>query len=119
MYIKIEKYDGIQTKFWCKDAIHMEGRIFDGGDGMKTCNNDYECEYRARFKCDNEIKCFGFSWHEHNKLQELRMCTSSEMEPKTDGWRTSMKTAFCKFSRLIIWMNQIYNNNYSCLPFSL
>ena len=63
----------------------MEGRIFNGGDGRKACNNDYECEYRARFKCDNDTECFGFSWYENNEKLELRMCTSAEMEPKTDS----------------------------------
>ena len=46
----------------------------------------------SRKSCDGNPQCFGVSWYEKNKKQKIRICRSTKMVPKNDGWRTMMKT---------------------------
>ena len=80
----ILEYDDPNTLEWCKESIDVEGR---GG-----CMTDYDCLENARYRCDTDPNCFGVSWYPHVKSQLLKICRSREMEPKTDGWRTMMKS---------------------------
>ena len=52
---------------------------------------DKQCLDNARRHCDEDPNYFGVSWFPHKKNQDLKLCLSREMEPKTDGWRTMMK----------------------------
>ena len=78
------KYGEAQTTKWCKFNKEVVGR--------NGCTNDEQCLDNARSQCDNDPKCFGVSWFPNKKTQDLKLCLSKEMEPKTDGWRTMMKS---------------------------
>ena len=56
--------------------------------------DDKKCLDNARSQCDNDPDCYGVSWYTKKtiKEQDLKLCLSREMEPKTDGWRTMMKS---------------------------
>ena len=54
--------------------------------------NDKQCLDNARGQCDNDPNCHGVSWFPKNAQQKLKLCLSREMEPKSDGWRTMMKS---------------------------
>ena len=71
---------------WCKHNDDVEGR--------NGCMNDKQCLDNARDQCDKNPDCYGVSWYTKKtiKEQDLKLCLSREMEPKTDGWRTMMKS---------------------------
>ena len=79
------KYHDAETTLWCKDSKTIEGR--------NGCMNDADCLENARSQCDNDPKCYGVSWYQNNSKQKIRLCLSKEMKPKTDGWRTMMKSS--------------------------
>ena len=84
------KYYAAETPLWCKDSKTIEGR--------NGCMNDADCLENARSQCDNDPKCYGVSWYQNTKWHKMRLCLSEKMEPKTDGWRTMMKSSKCKNS---------------------
>ena len=49
------------------------------------------CLVIGKDKCDEDPKCFGFSWHSTSIYVGIRLCQSTEREFKNDGWRTIMK----------------------------
>ena len=81
----IAKYGNPVTTMWCKRSKDVRG-IRNG------CMTDKQCLDNARSQCDNDPNCFGVSWLPNPKTQDLKLCLSKEMEPKTDGWRTMMKS---------------------------
>ena len=68
---------------WCKDG--------KDGEGRNRCKNDKQCLDNARGQCDENPDCYGVSWYKPKIDQELKLCSSRDMERKTDGWHTMMK----------------------------
>ena len=65
-------------------------------EGRNKCDTDEECLENGRKFCDADPGCFGIGWYSNSKEswwlnQRLKMCTSTKMAYKTDGWRTFMK----------------------------
>ena len=54
--------------------------------------DDKQCLDNARGQCDKDPDCYGVSWYSNNISQKLKLCLSRDMEPKSDGWRTMMKS---------------------------
>ena len=79
-----DDYGPAYTHQWCKDA----GTI----DARNGCTSDVTCLNNARKFCDGNPQCYGVGWYEKNKIQKIRICRSTKMIPKNDGWRTMMKT---------------------------
>ena len=77
-------YDDPLTTKWCKKHKDIEGR--------NDCMDDKQCLENARRECDKNPDCFGVMWYSHLKRQPLQICLSRELEPKTDGWRTMLKS---------------------------
>ena len=78
------KYDEALTTSWCSNNKDVDGR--------NGCTTDDECLNNARGQCDNDDGCFGISWHERIPNQTLKICLSRDFQPKSDGWRTIMKS---------------------------
>ena len=76
-------YEAAIADEWCVDNEVIEGR--------NGCTSDKECLKNGRSVCDTDSNCFGISWYTHFAKQRLRICRSTVMETKTDGWRTMMK----------------------------
>ena len=76
-------YYAATTISWCADNEIISGR--------KNCKSDEACAANGRETCDKDPNCYGIAWYEVNLSEDLRMCKSNRMEPKTDGWRTMMK----------------------------
>ena len=68
---------------WCKDNKDVEGR--------NGCMNHQQCLDNARGQCDNDPDCYGIVWYPMNIEQNLKLCLSRDMEPKS-GWITMMKS---------------------------
>ena len=80
-------YERIDDENWCKDNEPIP-------DILNDCNDDYSCFENAREKCDGDFKCFGVAWYKvATGGYKLKKCLSRETEPKTDGWRTVMKSS--------------------------
>ena len=79
------KYDDALTTTWCSNHKDVGGRL--------ECNSDTECLHNARYKCDKDPGCYGVAWYQPIRNQPLKLCMSRDMAPKTDGWRTMMKSA--------------------------
>ena len=80
-------YERVDDKNWCKDNEYTP-------DILNDCNDDYSCFENAREKCDGDFKCFGVAWYKmETGGHKLKKCVSREMKPKTDGWRTIMKSS--------------------------
>ena len=77
-------YDSAKTTEWCSEGKDIGGR--------NNCSSDKECLENGRKLCDGNPGCFGIAWYEHRLAQPLKMCSSTKMSPKTDGWRTLMKS---------------------------
>ena len=75
-------YKVAETTEWCKSNTDTEER--------NECDTDKECLDIARSKCDEEPACFGVAWSPD--YPNVKVCNSDEMESKTDGWRTMMKS---------------------------
>ena len=84
MTFRVVKYDDPVTTKWCKRNKDVSGR--------NGCMTDKQCLLNARRQCDEDTNCFGVSWNSNEKNQDLKLCLSREMVPKTDGWRTMMKS---------------------------
>ena len=69
---------------WCADSKAIPG-VRNG------CASDEACLAIGRKTCDADAECFGVGWYQPKVEQDLIMCLSNKMEPKTDGWRTMMK----------------------------
>ena len=69
---------------WCKD--HEDVDVRNG------CDSDESCLKAGRPICDADPLCFGVAWHQPIPGQPLKICRSTVMAVKTDGWRTMMKT---------------------------
>ena len=76
-------YDAANAGEWCVDN--------EAKDGRNGCASDEECLKNGRNVCDTDPNCFGISWYKRYAKQKLRICRSTVMGPKTDGWRTMMK----------------------------
>ena len=68
---------------WCVDNEDIDGR--------NGCASDEECMNIGRSICDPDPNCFGIAWYPKLVTQPLKICKSTVMGPKTDGWRTMMK----------------------------
>ena len=79
------KYRDPEVTMWCKSSKEVK-------EIRNECMTDKQCLENARSQCDNDPNCFGVSWLPNPKTQDLKLCLSKEMEPKTDGWRTMMKS---------------------------
>ena len=77
-------YDDPLTTQWCKDNKDIEGR--------NNCSDDTKCLENARGQCDNNPDCFGVMWYSKWLAQKMKICLSRELETKTDGWRTMLKS---------------------------
>ena len=77
-------YDDPLTTKWCKDSKDIDGR--------NRCESDQQCLENARGQCDNSPYCFGVMWNRRVITQKLRICLSRELDPKTDGWHTMLKS---------------------------
>ena len=60
-------------------------------DIRKGCLSDDECLTNGKTICDTDPKCFGIAWYQPRMAQRLKICRSTRMKPKYDGWRTLMK----------------------------
>ena len=73
-------------------ATEVEWCVHNKDIGRRNgCASDKECLNNGRSICDTDPNCFGIAWHKKLKAQSLKICTSTAMGPKTDGWRTIMK----------------------------
>jgi len=79
------KYDEALTTTWCSNHKDVVGRL--------ECDSDEACLHNARSQCDEDPGCLGVAWYQPLKSQPFKMCLSRAMAPKTDGWRTMMKSA--------------------------
>ena len=77
-------YDDPLTKEWCRDNMDIEGR--------NNCNGATTCLENTRGQCDNDPNCFGIMWLSNRQAQKMKICLSRELETKTDGWRTMLKS---------------------------
>ena len=78
------KYGDPEVTRWCKSSKAVK-------EIRNECMTDKQCLDNAQSQCDNDPNCFGVSWLPYSKTEDLKLCLSKEMEPKTDGWRTMMK----------------------------
>ena len=75
--------------WWCADNTNIPGR--------DSCNSDEECVAIGRKLCDIDSQCFGIMWYAKDLVQNLKKCTSQELEaaPKDNNgilnWRTILK----------------------------
>ena len=53
--------------------------------------DDKQCLDNARGQCDNDPDCYGIVWYPMNIEQNLKLCLSRDMEPKS-GWITMIKS---------------------------
>ena len=83
-------YDAATEVEWCVDNKDIDGR--------NGCASDEECLNNGRGICDADPNCFGITWYKRNTYQSLKICKSTVMGPKTDGWRTMMKPGIYRIS---------------------
>ena len=76
-------YGAASAVEWCVDNENVEGR--------NGCESDEECLQNGRNICDTDPNCFGIAWYTNLVNQQLKICRSKAMGPKTDGWRTMTK----------------------------
>ena len=68
---------------WCADIETVNVR--------NDCASDDECLKNGRTICDTDPNCYGIAWYTNRLAQPLKICRSTKMVAKTDGWRTMMK----------------------------
>ena len=57
----------------------------------KACASDEDCLNNGKTICDTDPNCYGIAWYTNQLAQPLKICRSTRMVAKTDGWRTMMK----------------------------
>lgn len=77
------RYGTVKTTEYC---VHNEDI-----DGRNNCTSDVECLKNGRKLCDVDPGCLGIAWYEPKLQQPLKLCGSTKMKAKNDGWRTMMK----------------------------
>ena len=76
-------YEVANAAQWCNDNAKLNGR--------NGCMSDEACLANGRALCDPDPECFGVAWYQTNMQVNLKLCRSTSMVAKTDGWRTMMK----------------------------
>ena len=83
LFCTVNGYSAASAVEWCVNNEDLDKR--------NGCNSDEECLKNGREICDTDSNCFGIAWNTNNLGQQLKICRSTTMEPKADGWRTMMK----------------------------
>jgi hypothetical protein len=80
----INGYSAATAVEWCIGNEDLDER--------NGCVSDAECLQYGRNICDTDPNCFGIAWYKKSgTTSAVKMCRSTAMGPKTDGWRTMMK----------------------------
>ena len=88
-----EVYDSSNPRYACKSYL-------DSMDIDSECKTEEECLQEARWVCDWNEACYGFSSSPDNK--KIKFCSSKEMKNRTDVlWNHRMKSSKCKIIKFM------------------
>jgi len=76
-------YKGATELKWCADNEDVAIR--------NGCTSDKDCLNNGRTICDRDPDCHGIAWYRNRLNVGMKICRSTRMATKTDGWRTMMK----------------------------
>jgi len=76
-------YKGATELKWCADNEDVAIR--------NGCTSDKDCLNNGRTICDRDPDCHGIAWYRNSLNVGMKICRSTRMATKTDGWRTMMK----------------------------